>query len=181
MKRLPIIGVIGSHTDSHQELAKPLGQLIAEKHCHLLTGGGDGIMTAVAKSYTSVPARKGLCIGILPIEDRSELTKMPHYTNPYIEIPIVTQLDLHASMGSKTPLAHNSVNILSSDIIIVLPGLKGTQSETSLALVCHKPVMLFGHVEDFKEFPSEPILAETIGEVEAFMDHTIEKRQQKYA
>ena len=40
MKRLPIVGVIGSHVDSHMELSAPLGQLIAKSGCHLLTGGG---------------------------------------------------------------------------------------------------------------------------------------------
>lgn len=177
MKRLPIIGVIGSHMDAHADLAEPLGKLIAEKGYHLLTGGGDGIMRAVAKSYINAPSRKGLCIGIIPIEDRRDVHSLVHYTNPYIELPIITQLDHRATAGSKTPLAMTSTNILTSDVIVVLPGLQGTKTETSLALVCEKPVILFGHKEDFHQFPTEPMLAETIEEVNEFILLSLKDRR----
>jgi hypothetical protein len=73
-------------------------------------------------------------------------------------------------------MAHNEVNILTSDVVIVLPGLKGTQCETSLALVCDKPVVLFGQSEDFEEFPTTPPLAENIDQVDRFIQTRLENR-----
>lgn len=169
MKRLPIVGVIGSHVNSHTELTAPLGWLIAECGCHLLTGGGGGVMTAVAKSFTAHSNRNGLCIGILPIEGVDELKEMPHYTNPYIEVPIITHLNQRAVEMAAMPLARNEVNILSSDLIIGLPGLKGTQAETSMALMCEKPVILFGKKSEFGHFPSEILVVESIEDVGRFM------------
>ncbi len=169
MNRLPIIGVVGSHVDSHAELATPLGQLIAESGCHLLTGGGGGVMTSVAKSFTENSTRKGVCIGIVPIEDAQEIKKLPHYTNPYIEIPIITQLSQRVIDSAAMPMAHNEVNILSSDLIVGLPGFKGTQAETSKALAFDKPIVLFGNPKEFVHFPSDIMVAEGIEEVGQFM------------
>lgn len=169
MKRLPIIGVIGSHVDSHPEFSIPLGEMIAARGYHLLTGGGGGVMTSVAKSFTSNPSRLGLCIGIVPIEDVAEVKKLPHYTNPYIEVPIITHLTSRAVNGTAMPMAHNEVNILSSDVIIGLPGLKGTKAETSMALVLEKPVILFGRREEFSNFPTATMVVEEIKEVERFI------------
>jgi uncharacterized protein (TIGR00725 family) len=169
MKRLPIVGVIGSHTDSHTEFANPLGRLIAESGCHLLTGGGGGVMTAVAHSFTSHPVRKGLCIGIVPIEAVTDLKKPPRYTNPYIEVPIFTHLHQRVIDGTAMPMAHNEVNILSSDLIIGLPGLKGTEAETSMALVFDKPIILFGNKAEFSNFPDATMVAEVIEDVGRFM------------
>lgn len=181
MKHLPIIGVVGSHIDAHEELSTPLGQLIAQSNYHLLTGGGEGVMSAVAKSFTKQAERKGICIGILPISEHSELKELPHYTNPYIELPIVTKLDIRAAQGSTTPLALNSVNILSSNVIIALPGLKGTEAETSMALVCNKPVILFGPMKEFEHFPTEPMRAETIDEVKSFIHDSLHKKADESA
>lgn len=169
MNRLPIVGVIGSHVDAHSALTTPLGQLIAASGCHLLTGGGGGVMTAVAKSFTAHPGRRGLCIGIIPIENITEVKKLPHYTNPYIEVPIITHLTQRAAQGTAMPMAHNEVNILSSDMIIGLPGLKGTKAETSKALVLGKPIILFGTREEFKLFPSDTMVVEGIEAVGKFI------------
>ena len=169
MKRLPIVGVIGSHVDSHTELATPLGQLIAASGCHLLTGGGGGVMIAVAKSFVTHPNRKGVCIGILPIETVNELKEMPHYTNPHVEIPIITPLSQRALDMAAMPLARNEVNIFSSDLIIGLPGFQGTQAETSMALMHYKPIVLFGNKSEFSGFPTDTLIVETIEEVGLFM------------
>jgi hypothetical protein len=36
------VGVLGSGTDEHDELASPVGELLAELGVNLLTGGEDG-------------------------------------------------------------------------------------------------------------------------------------------
>ncbi len=177
MKRLPIIGVVGSHAEAHEELSTPLGQFIAQHGCHLLTGGGGGVMSAVAKSFVKTEPRQGMCIGIVPIEDRTELKTLEHYSNPYIEIPIITQLSDKAKRDNTNAMALNAVNVLTSDVVVVLPGLHGTKTETSLALFYDKPVILFGHSEDFDTFPTEPVLAETLEEIEHFMKESFHKRE----
>ena len=177
MNRLPIIGVVGSHVDSHSDLANPLGKLIAEIGCHLLTGGGGGVMTSVAKSFTENSVRKGVCIGIVPIEDTQEIKKLPHYTNPYIEVPIITHLSQRVIDSAAMPMAHNEVNILSSDLIVGLPGFKGTQAETSKALIFDKPIILFGNREEFSHFPSEILVAEAIEEVGRFVLKVLNARK----
>ena len=63
--RRPIIGVMGSGVDRHDELAVPLGRWIAECGHHLLTGGGGGVMEAVSEAFARVPGRPGLAIGVL--------------------------------------------------------------------------------------------------------------------
>lgn len=126
-------------------------------------------MTSVAKSFTAYSNRRGLCIGIVPIEAKSELKRLPHFTNPYIEVPIVTHIHQRAIDSAAMPMAHNEVNILSSHLIIGLPGLKGTQAETSMALVFDKPIILFGREYDFSHFPSDTMVAETIEDVGHFM------------
>src|SRR5688572_24744701 len=94
---LPIIGVMGSHEKSWDELAKPVGKLIAARGCHLLTGAGGGAMTAVAKHFTEEKSRAGCSIGIIPtIEKDGVFVRSGEYSNPHIEIPIVTPLDIKA-------------------------------------------------------------------------------------
>jgi uncharacterized protein (TIGR00725 family) len=68
----------------------------------------------------------GITVGVLPTENASSASQ-------YIDIPIIT------GMG----LARNVINILSSDIVIALPGRAGTISEIALALSHGKQVILF--------------------------------------
>jgi uncharacterized protein (TIGR00725 family) len=69
----------------------------------------------------------GITIGILPGSSASE-------ANPYIDIPIVTDL------GN----ARNAINVLTSQVIIAIHGSYGTLSEIALALKCHIPVVGLG-------------------------------------
>lgn len=154
MHKLPIIGVMGASTAAWAEYAVPLGRHIAGLQAHLLTGGGAGVMTSVAEAFTSVQPRAGLSIGCLPTLSENEGFQLkPGYPNPYIEIPIVTPLNTVAAAGSM--LNRNYVNILTSDIIIALPGNSGTLNEAELALRFGKPIILFGPTEAFATFPAE--------------------------
>jgi len=127
MKRTPIIGVMGGGNADFQALehAEKLGTLIAEKGWILLNGGRcTGIMEATAKGAFETG---GITVGVLPDSGTETMSK-------YITIPIVT------GMGH----ARNTINILSSDVVVACPGGAGTLSEIALSVKCGKPLILFG-------------------------------------
>jgi uncharacterized protein (TIGR00725 family) len=137
--RLRIICVIGSGIEAHEKLAEPLGEAVARSGAHLLTGGGGGTMTAVARGYTFTHPRAGLSIGILrgtPDGDRAI-----GYPNAFIEIPIATHLSLSGDDGRK-PLSRNHLTVLTPDAIIALPGGAGTESEIALAMRYNTPIIV---------------------------------------
>jgi len=173
MKRYPVIGVIGSHEDKWDRYSAPLGNLIAKIGAHLLTGAGGGVMTAVAKAFTENRHRKGFCIGIIPVEKVDDYEqKSALYPNPYVEIPITTQL-AEKSMVDRMPFSRNIVNILSSDVIVALPGYHGTKNEVGLSLMFDTPIILFGPEPEFEKFPQNAKIVEKIESVEDFIKDNI--------
>jgi uncharacterized protein (TIGR00725 family) len=127
MKRTPIIGVMGGSdvTQDVAAMACDLGKALAEKGWIVLNGGRNtGVMDAVSRGAAQAG---GLVVGILPDRhlDRA---------SPYLTIPIRTGL------GE----GRNIVNILSSDIVVALPGSTGTLSEISHAQKNGKPLLLLG-------------------------------------
>lgn len=124
--RKTIIGVMGGGETASQKdcnLAYHLGRLIAIEGWLLLNGGrSSGVMEASAKG-----AREsgGLTIGILPDTDNKRGSR-------YIDIPIIT------GFGD----GRNYINILTSNIIVALPGKAGTISEIALALKNRKTTIL---------------------------------------
>jgi len=170
LSKHPIIGVMGSHDTAWEEFSAPVGLLLAEMGCHLLTGAGAGVMTAVAKAFTAVKKRKGLSIGIIPtIDYDGHAPEHDRYPNPYIEIPILTPLDKKA-MTDSTPYSRNQVNVMTSHALIILPGEHGTQNEVSLALQYNKPIILFGGERNFDKFPSTPPRTQQIEDVRIFLE-----------
>jgi uncharacterized protein (TIGR00725 family) len=119
-RRIGVMGP-GSCAPEIYELAYRVGFGIACKGAILICGGRGGVMEAAAKGAREAG---GLTIGILPGPDASE-------ANPYIEIPIVTDL------GN----ARNVINVLTSESIIAIDGAYGTLSEIALALKCGTPVV----------------------------------------
>ncbi len=104
--------------------AYQIGAMIAREGWVLLNGGrSSGIMEASARGAKE---NGGITVGILPTDE-------VHWASAYIDIPIVT------GMGA----ARNVMNVLSSDIIVALPGRAGTISEIALALNLGKEVILF--------------------------------------
>ena len=123
LRKIPIVGVMGSSQKSHKERAQRVGEWVAQVGYHLLTGGGSGVMLSVTQAFVSVPQRKGLAIGIIPFETEEEATKNTKlvrafnisdvtsqnkvlvgaqpsgYPNPYIEIA-----DSNAFAASRCPL-----------------------------------------------------------------------------
>ncbi|MCB1563854.1 MAG: hypothetical protein KDJ75_09795 [Alphaproteobacteria bacterium] len=170
IERKPIVGVMGSHEQTWEEYAAPVGKLLARRGYNLLTGAGDGVMTAVAKAFVETPDREGVSIGILPAVDyRGQKLSEVEYPNPYIEIPMITPLSAKAQ-NDVMPYSRNLVNVMSSKALIILPGSHGTRNEVSLALMYDKPLVMFGPDEAFAKFPEEPLRADHINHVEQFLD-----------
>lgn len=171
IKRKPIIGVMGSHEREQNDLAEPIGTLIADMDYHLLTGAGGGVMTSVARAFTAKEERVGNSIGVVPTMDYDgSFIPREMYPNPYIELPIITPLGVREQNAS-TPYSRNYVNIMSSHGLIFLPGGQGTQTECALAIRYKKPMILFGPHESFKAFPEYPTRVQDIDEVREFLDH----------
>lgn len=130
LKPMPIIGVMGSGTDEHASLAEPLGAGLATINVHLLTGGGGGVMRAVARGFTAVSQRTGSSIGVLPGDETGAAPS--NYPNEFVDFAIRTHLPLKGERGSEQ-LSRNHLNILSATAIVVCPGGAGTESELALA------------------------------------------------
>jgi uncharacterized protein (TIGR00725 family) len=122
-----VIGVMGGGQADEKNLAiaRQLGQLIAQKGWVLLNGGRNaGIMEASAKGAKQAG---GLTVGVLPDDHAVNASR-------FVDIPILT------GMGS----ARNSVNVLSSRVVVACSGGLGTLSEVALALKFKRPVILLG-------------------------------------
>jgi len=152
--RLPIIGVMGSHQEAHADRAVPLGEWIAREGYHLLTGAGGGVMETVSRAFAAVSDRTGSVIGVVPTVVQSS-TRAPEsgYPNQWVEIPIVTHLDTGGPHGDE-PTSRNHLNVLTSDVVVLLPGGEGTASEARLALRYRTPCV--GFLFNRGEIPSLP-------------------------
>jgi uncharacterized protein (TIGR00725 family) len=136
---------MGSGVEPYPELAAPLGAWIARAGCHLLTGGGRGVMEAAARAFCAVPGRRGLSIGIVrcdaaPSPDpASGRWRHRPRQNDWLELPIQTHL--HTSDTSIH--SRNHLNVLTADALVVLPGNAGTASEIVLAARYGRRAVLF--------------------------------------
>lgn len=173
IRRIKIIGVMGSGTEPHKRLSAPLGRLIAESGFHLLTGGGYGVMAEASKAFCEVPERKGFSIGIIRSSDYSVLDEnsqerrhITYAVNEWVEIPIFTHLPLSGEQGTDF-MSRNHINVLASDVVVALPGSAGTYSEVKLRTQYQKPLILFlagasinGKNAEF--FKSDPLFSEYV-------------------
>jgi uncharacterized protein (TIGR00725 family) len=105
-------------------LAREVGFLLARKGALLICGGLGGVMEASARGAREAG---GITVGILPGNSAAD-------ANPYIDIPIVTDL------GN----ARNAINVLTCQVIIAIHGSYGTLSEIALAMKCRVPVVGLG-------------------------------------
>lgn len=173
ISRRPIVSVMGSHEHEWPELSEPIGKLIAHHDFHLLTGAGAGVMLSVARSFCSVQDRGGLSMGIIPTKDYTGgHIASEEFPNPYIEIPIVTQLDQKA-INDAMPYSRNKVNVLTGHALIFLPGDHGTRNEVGLALQYKKPLILFGPESAFTKFPEDATRCDEIEVVRVFLEQTL--------
>lgn len=168
--RLPIVGVMGSGQDPCEDLAAPLGAWLADFGVHLLTGGGGGVMAAVSRAFQQVRGRRGLVLGILPgeaAETRHQAS--PAYPNAWVDLPIYTHLPLRGVHGTDAR-CRNHINILSSDVVIILPGNEGTRSEAELAARYRKPAIAwFGSHHVPWAPPADIRVAASFADVQRFL------------
>lgn len=151
--RRPIVGVMGSGTEPHVEKAQAVGRLLAELGVHLLTGGGGGVMASVSQAFAEHPQRQGSVLAVLPALPGDPLCPAPPgYPNPWVEIPIHTHLPLLGERGAE-PLSRNHINVLASNVIIVLPGSAGTTAEGALALLYKRPIVAYLQREEMPNLP----------------------------
>lgn len=123
-----VIGVMGSGRPLDEAacaLAHRLGAMVASRGWVLLTGGtASGVMDAASLGAHEAG---GLVIGVLRSDDGAE-------ASTHVDVAIRT------GMGD----ARNIINVLSSDVVIALPGGSGTISEVALALKSGKTVVVLG-------------------------------------
>ena len=172
---------MGSGSESHRERATALGCWLAGQDVHLLTGGGGGVMNAVSEAFCGVPGRRGLVIGVLPGDEHTPEAGSPRagYPNPWVEIPILTHLPLSGRRG-REPLSRNHINVLSSDVVVALPGGAGTASEVALALHYRRPVVAYlDDRSDIVGLPVEVTVASDLAAVEAFVQTHIAQRRSR--
>ncbi|MEE8314884.1 MAG: molybdenum cofactor carrier protein [Myxococcota bacterium] len=152
-ERLPIVGVMGSGSAPHAARAARLGTWLAEQGFHLLTGGGPGVMSSVSEAFWGVSGRRGLVIGIVPCVEGDPGRSRSGYPNPWVEVPIMTHLPPSGENGTES-MSRNHINVLSSDVLVALPGGSGTRSELELAVTYGRPVIAWVSASD--EIPGLP-------------------------
>ena len=154
VSRLPIVGVMGSGSKPQNHRATTLGKWLGTQPVHLLTGGGGGAMESVCAAFASVEDRPGKIIGILPGGVNENGYQPLHgYPNPWIESPIRTHLPLSGAHGTELA-SRNHINVLTPNVVVVLPGGQGTASEVRLALQYGKPMVAF--LSSREEIPDLP-------------------------
>jgi len=168
--RRPVVGVMGSSSLPHADLAEPLGRWLARAGVHLLTGGGVAAMEAVSRAFAETSPREGVVIGVLPADlQNGDTVPRPGYPNPAVEIAIFTHLPLSGISGTDLR-SRNHINVLSSDVIVALPGGEGTQSEVELAVRYRKPVVaFFGPYDVAWAVPASVPVARSLDEVASFV------------
>jgi uncharacterized protein (TIGR00725 family) len=159
--RRKVVLVAGDGGNPHREKSRVVGEWLAQAGHHLLTGGGEGVMSAVTESFVESAGRQGSAIGIVPgaaVTRAGRLeyhTKGSAYPNPFIDIAVFTHL-----LGQDPEGEHsrNHINVLSADLVVALAGGSGTHAEIQLARKYGKPVILFLG-------PNEMILGKTVTEL----------------
>ena len=125
-------------------------------------------MRAVSRAFAQCSGRQGMVVGVLPAG--AEPGASPEgYPNPWVELAVRTHLPIRGAGGSD-PMSRNHINVLSSDVIVALPGGAGTATEVSLALRYGTPVVAFvptaGAIPGLP--PSVP-MAPDLGSVQRFI------------
>jgi uncharacterized protein (TIGR00725 family) len=167
-KRLPIVGVMGSGDNEHAEKSEALGRWLAGEAVHLLTGAGKGVMEAVSRAFSAVEGRAGLVVGIVPCGDDPTVPR-PGYPNSFVELAILTHLPLSGRYGTES-LSRNHINVLSSNVLIALPGGTGTSSEVELALRYGRPIAAFiDRRSDIPGLAAEVPALATLAQVQDFV------------
>ncbi len=123
-------------------------------------------MASVSRAFAEVENRAGLVIGVLPRrEDGDAAGPEPGRANPWVELAVHT----HLGRDGASHDSRNHINVLTSDVVVALPGGAGTASEVELAVRYGRPAILFGDLERARRFPAEVAAAATVEEVVGFV------------
>lgn len=173
-RKLKVVGVIGSNRDEWEEYAAPLGAALGLRGINLLTGGGRGVMTSVSRSFTRVAGREGFSIACVPTKktEAGDYIFKDGYPNEYTEVSIVSPL---GTFNPKSPddINRNFINVMSSDLVIALPGRTGTRNEISLCQKFDKPVILHGPAQEWADLPGELVREENLDRVLTWLDRQL--------
>ncbi|WP_423760396.1 DNA-binding protein [Burkholderia sp. NLJ2] len=177
------IGVMGSGKEPWLAFSEPLGAWLAQAGFNLLTGGGQGVMLAVARAFAGVPGRAGRSIGILPTQadPLAGFVPLDGYPHPFVEIPILTPLPRREPGADPQTINRNYVNVLSSDLIVALPGGHGTAEEISLARRWDKPLVCFGPDGAFRELAVGAACTSSLDDVIRFVEDAFAPEQAQVA
>lgn len=172
------VGVLGSGSDEHADLAGEVGRYLAEIGVNLLTGGGRGAMQSVCRAFTQATRQRGVCIGVIPCLSETERARpKAGYPNEFVELAIYTHLPYSGARG-KDDLSRNHINVLSCAALIALPGGAGTATEVSLALDYNRPVIAYAHdPRDVAHFPDAVRRVTTLDEVATFVQRELGARR----
>ncbi len=193
LRCLPIIGLFGSGaklTPERATLAHDVGVLVARLGAHLLTGASYAVTEAAAEGFTSVKRRRGVCIGTVARDTAGAFDKAnggadgTPYPNRYIELAMITTVpDVEKAQDDA---GRNRLNVLTSNVIIALPGTTGTRNELLTAATCdgdgirspaNRRTILVGPSEDFPHELRELFLQVPNAEAaEALVCHLLSQR-----
>jgi uncharacterized protein (TIGR00725 family) len=121
---------------SDKKIAFEIGMLISSMGYILLTGGRNrGVMDA---AMSGAKKNSGITIGILPDDNTENMSQ-------FVDIPIIT------GMGN----ARNAINILSSNVVVVVGEGAGTVSEVALALKSQKPIIWLNYSDEAYDYFSK--------------------------
>ncbi|CAE8608824.1 unnamed protein product [Polarella glacialis] len=185
--RRPVVCVTGSGSSEERRLAESFGDWCARSGCHVLTGGGGGVMTSVSRAFAEARTDCefkdcGLVLAVLPglpaahasewatareevtskllvdqsqgrlqysvvldssADEPEEAIVAPRgYPNEFVDVAVRTHLPSSGSAGQSL-LSRNHISVLSADVIVALPGGRGTASQVELALNYGVPVCRF--------------------------------------
>ncbi|HDR9497647.1 TPA: DNA-binding protein [Burkholderia cepacia] len=173
------IGVMGSGKEPWLAFSEPLGAWLARAGFNLLTGGGQGVMLAVARAFTGVPGRAGRSIGILPTQadPLAGFVPLDGYPHPFVDIPILTPLPRREPDAEPHTINRNYVNVLSSDLIVALPGGHGTAEEIALARRWRKPLVCFGPEGAFRVLAAGATCTSSLDDVIRFVEDAFSAEQ----
>lgn len=173
---MAIVGVMGSGKAEWEALSAPLGKWIAGRGFDLLTGAGLGVMLSTARAFSTTPGRKGRSIGIMPSEAHPlrGFAPLAGYPNPFIDLPILTPLPRKQADAPDDALNRNYVNILTSDVVVALPGSQGTLDEIRLATRFAKPLICIGPADAFDGVPPGTRIVSALEDVYAFVLATLD-------
>jgi uncharacterized protein (TIGR00725 family) len=171
---LPIIGIMGSGQEPWDAYAQPIAEWIAHQGFHLLTGGGNGVMAAASEAFFNTKPRTGLCIGVAPTiaDDEQGFVLKQGYPNPWVELCIQSPLSTFDGTDPNA-VTRNHINILTSHVIIALPGSKGTRNEVELALRFKKPIIVYAPENMWASYPTAVQKTDDISVVQQFVNTTL--------